>query len=47
MVFNKIDLLDRQKIENIKQSYADSVTISAKEGLGLERLKRKISDLFV
>ncbi len=42
MVINKKDLLDINKIEEIKEKYKDAVIISAKEKEGLDKLKEKI-----
>lgn len=44
-VFNKIDRLDDEKIEDLKLSFSDGVFISAKEEVGLEELLKRIESL--
>lgn len=46
MVFNKIDLINKEKIEEIKNKYAknsDILFISVHDQLGLEELKLEIA----
>lgn len=42
-VFNKMDLLRREELENLRARYPDAVFVSAKRGTGLEELKDKLA----
>jgi len=45
-VFNKVDLIkDKSKIEYIRNSYRESVIISAQKGINISRLRRVIKDI--
>lgn len=44
-VFNKIDLLDKEKIRDLEIRYPDSVGISALTGYGVDKLIKKISEI--
>lgn len=46
MIFNKIDLIDENKLEELKNKYAknnDTLFISVHDELGLEELKLEIA----
>ena len=42
IVFNKIDMLDKERIKNIENKYTNSIFISGKEKINLEKLKQYI-----
>ena len=44
MLFNKIDLLDKQQLEEIKKHFPDkeNIRISVKDGTNLEAIKKAI-----
>ncbi|MGC8764666.1 MAG: GTPase HflX [Brevinematia bacterium] len=42
MCFNKIDMLDDGKINKLKETFKESIFISAKENTGIESLKERI-----
>lgn len=44
IVLNKIDLVSKQKLEELKKKLKADVLVSAEKGLGLEELKKKIFD---
>ncbi|MGC9099867.1 MAG: GTPase HflX [Caldisericum sp.] len=41
-VFNKIDKIDIESLDYLQSIYKDAIFISAKEGLGIDKLKEKI-----
>jgi GTP-binding protein HflX len=41
-VFNKIDKSDMESLDYLQSIYKDAIFISAKEGLGIDKLKEKI-----
>ncbi len=43
-VFNKIDLLDKQSLENLKEKYRDCIFISAEMNENLDELRKRIWD---
>lgn len=45
LVLNKIDRLDKSDIWRLKAIYKDAVFMSAKDGIGIEELMRRIDDL--
>ncbi|MBD1824738.1 GTPase HflX [Cyanobacteria bacterium FACHB-DQ100] len=45
LVFNKVDRVDRNTLEQVQQSYPDAVFISATERLGLDRLAHCLMQL--
>ncbi|MDX1617452.1 MAG: GTPase HflX [Balneolaceae bacterium] len=45
LVFNKIDLLEPQRITELKAAYEDAVFVSAERGIGLSSLKQRIEEL--
>jgi len=46
IVFNKVDLIkDKSKIDYIRNSYRESVIISAQKGINISRLRRVIKDI--
>ena len=45
-VFNKVDIIkDKSKIEYVRNTYPDSVVISAQKGINISSLKKTIEDL--
>ncbi len=46
LVFNKVDLLDEEKLNRLKASYHQAVFISALTGQGLDELKKQIEMRF-
>lgn len=46
MVLNKIDLLDRAATDALRYRYAGAVTLSAREGWGLDALRRAVAGFF-
>ena len=45
LVLNKIDRVDRDRLEYLKDIYRNAVFTSAKEGIGIEELLRRIDDM--
>lgn len=45
LVFNKVDLIDRQRITELKRAYSDAVFTSAERGIGLGKLETRIKEL--
>lgn len=45
LVFNKMDVIDSQRITELKRAYPDAVFISAERGIGLEKLESCIKEL--
>ncbi|HKK44951.1 MAG TPA: GTPase HflX [Balneolaceae bacterium] len=45
LVFNKIDVIDAQRISELKRAYSDAVFVSAERGIGLGRLEDRIQEL--
>ncbi len=43
LVLNKLDLISKKEVDVIKKEHPDSVVISALEGIGLQRLKTKVT----
>jgi len=45
LVFNKMDAIDAQRINELKRAYPDAVFISAARGIGLNKLEEEIKEL--
>jgi GTP-binding protein HflX len=45
-VFNKIDTIDRNRLDNLKANYPDALFISVLEKVGIEELKSKVLSFF-
>ncbi len=45
IVFNKIDLLTPDELEELKRMYPDAVFISAKDGVGLDELLKRVDEI--
>ena len=45
-VFNKIDLVDQDKISYLKQSFPDSIMVSAKRSLQVSNIKDAITEKY-
>jgi len=47
LVCNKIDLIDDQRLEQLRLLHPDAICISASEGSGIDQLRQSIEDVFV
>lgn len=45
LVFNKIDLLEPEKLIGLKKEFPDSIFVSASRGIGLGKLEKKLENL--
>ncbi|WP_449186983.1 GTPase HflX [Zhurongbacter thermophilus] len=44
LVFNKIDLLDKEDLEDLKREYTDALFVSAKTGEGIDKLLEAVDE---
>lgn len=45
LVFNKIDLLEPEKLVSLKKEFPDAIFVSASRGIGLGKLEKKLENL--
>lgn len=45
LVFNKVDVLDAQRISELKRAYPDAVFVSAERNIGLGKLEQRVQKL--